>query len=314
MGWLSLTMTISVVVPTYRRPEDLDRCLAGLRRQERPADEVLVVMQGDDSESARIVEKHADWKALKSVLCTRGGAVNQYNAGLDASRGELVAITDDDAIPRTEWLMRIEQHFLADSGLGGVGGRDYVQENGTMVQGAARVIGTVQWFGRIVGNHHVGTRLNRSVDILKGVNMSFRRDAVGASKFDTNLRGSGAQTCCDMAFSFSVQRSGWRLLYDPQVAVDHFPAPRFDPDQRKAPSLSAIEDNCFNYYYTLRRHMKEGPRRSMALAWASLVGGKQVPGVLRGIGSYFRRDKNRIEVRRAAKRAWDAAKAMALTP
>ena len=47
-------MKISVVIPTYRRPESLKRCLEGLRRQVRPAHEVLVVTQDGDEESLEL--------------------------------------------------------------------------------------------------------------------------------------------------------------------------------------------------------------------------------------------------------------------
>lgn len=41
----------------------------------------------------------------------------------------------------------------------------------------------VQWFGRVIGNHHLGTGGVREVDILKGVNMSFRQTAPGFLQF-----------------------------------------------------------------------------------------------------------------------------------
>ena len=41
-------MMITVVVPTYRRPRDLGRCLDGLGKQSRPADEIAVVVRESD--------------------------------------------------------------------------------------------------------------------------------------------------------------------------------------------------------------------------------------------------------------------------
>jgi len=37
-------MTITVLIPTYRRPQDLARCLEALQKQTRLADEVLLVV------------------------------------------------------------------------------------------------------------------------------------------------------------------------------------------------------------------------------------------------------------------------------
>jgi cellulose synthase/poly-beta-1,6-N-acetylglucosamine synthase-like glycosyltransferase len=301
------SMKLSVVIPTYRRAESLNRCLEGLHKQIRPADEILVVTQTEDDESSRLLESWSEWPVLKKIQQPAGGAVSQYNSGLDASKGEVIAVTDDDAVPRPDWLLRIERYFMEFPDLGGVGGRDFVRENGVELHGDAHLIGVVQPFGRIVHNHHIGTRLLTNVDILKGVNMAFRAVAIGDLRFDTSLRGNGAQTCLDMAFSFGVQKRGWRLLYDPEVAVDHYPARRFDADQRGAPSIEAIENNSFNIYLTLRRHMRRGLRRRAALSWANWIGVERSPGILRGLVSGLKGDRFGIEMRQATKRAWVAA-------
>ena len=44
-------MKITVLIPTYRRPKDLGRCLEALQKQTRPADEVLVVVRNTDAET-----------------------------------------------------------------------------------------------------------------------------------------------------------------------------------------------------------------------------------------------------------------------
>ena len=50
-------INITVIVPTYRRPKDLARCLEALKQQTRQADEVLVVVRDTDA---------ATWTLLKS--------------------------------------------------------------------------------------------------------------------------------------------------------------------------------------------------------------------------------------------------------
>ncbi|MGI8501337.1 MAG: glycosyltransferase family 2 protein, partial [Hassallia sp.] len=43
--------SITVLIPTYRRPLDLVRCLEALKKQTRQADEVLVVVRDTDAET-----------------------------------------------------------------------------------------------------------------------------------------------------------------------------------------------------------------------------------------------------------------------
>ncbi|HEY4356904.1 MAG TPA: glycosyltransferase [Acidobacteriaceae bacterium] len=305
---LPLCGTISVVIPTYKRPDSLQQCLQGLRVQQRPADEVLVIIQAGDEETLEMLARWTDWPALKVLQVTGGGAVAQYNRGLDAGEGNIVAITDDDSIPRPDWLVRIEKRFAEDENLGGVGGRDIVHQGGSILNGDAKLVGIVQWFGRIIHNHHVGSRFAAEIDILKGVNMSFRAAALQGLRFDTGLRGKGAQVCLDMAISFAVRKRNWRMLYDPDIVVDHFPATRFDPDQRDAPSMEAVEESSYNFYLTLRRYLHKGFRRGNALRWARWIGTARSPGILRGLFSRLKGDREGMEMRAAAQRAWLDAK------
>ena len=301
-------MKCSVVVATFRRPESLKECLDGLKRQLRAPDEVLVVFQETDDATLAFLHAREPWPALRMIRTQDRGVVRQYNAGLEASGGDVVAFIDDDAIARPDWLMRIERHFKADARLGGVGGRDYVVENGRPLEGSAVKVGVIEWYGRIVGNHHLSVSDIKSVSILKGVNMSFRRAAIGSARFDMDLRGSGAQTCCDMAFSLDVENQGWKLIYDPLIAVDHFPAPRFDADKRGVPEDAAIINHSFNIYLTLRRHMTAGVRRNTTLAWAYLVGTVRTPGLVRGLVSQVRKRQDEVRWRGFARQAWREAK------
>jgi len=239
-------MIISVIVPTYCRPKDLQHCLDALKKQARAPDEVLVVVRDNDAKTWAMLEDISlGHLTLRAAAVTTPGHVAALNAGLDATRGDIITITDDDTAPRPDWLARIENHFQADPRVGGVGGRDWVRE-GDRVHDEARVVGKVQWFGRMVGNHHLGVGRPREVDILKGANMSFRRAAVDGIRFDERLRGTGAQQSADCAFCLVVKRAGWRLIYDPAVAVDHYPAPRFLGDSRAPVSAMEVRNDVHN--------------------------------------------------------------------
>jgi hypothetical protein len=83
-----------------------------------------------------------------------------------------------------------------------------------------------------------------------------------------------------MAISLAVRRAGWRLRWDPDVRVDHFPAPRFDADARGGGSLTALANEQHNDLYVVLRH---GPPsiKPAALLYRLLVGTPHAPGVLR---------------------------------
>ena len=52
-------MTITVLIPTYRRPQDLQRCLTALEAQKRQAEEILVVVRDTDVETREFLTGYA---------------------------------------------------------------------------------------------------------------------------------------------------------------------------------------------------------------------------------------------------------------
>ena len=273
-------MTLSVLVPSYSRVPELQRCLGALVNQARFPDEVILVVRADDHRTLALATNWDDRLPLQIIRVESAGQAKALNAGLAAVQGDIVAITDDDVAPRPDWLHRLEQHFQSDPRIGGVGGRDWIHHGPIVIDDSARLVGTIQWFGRVVGNHHIGNGPPRDVDFLKGANMSYRKRAVCGIWFDEHLLGSGAQVSNDMAFSLAVRRNGWRLLYDPAVAVDHYPGPRSNLDQRGSLQPEAAETAAFNQYWTLLDSMAPGMRRTMACRWQQLVGSRSYPGLL----------------------------------
>jgi len=280
-------LSVTVLVPTYRRPDDLARCLSALLRQSRAPQQIVVVARADDEATHACLADHVTPRVLNVdvAIVEEGGQVAALNRGLEAATGDVIAITDDDAAPRSDWVERIAQAFADDPRLGALGGRDWVHEGGRVLDGERAQVGKVLRSGRIIGNHHLGVGQAREVDMLKGANMSYRRTAIGALRFDRRLRGTGAQTHNDMAFSMSVKRAGWTLVYDPHVAVDHFPAPRPGEDPRNAQTLNSIRNAAFNFHLILRAHLSP-LHREVAWWWYALIGTRVYPGLLHaGLGA-----------------------------
>ena len=109
MASMSLKMTtplVSIVIPTYARPERLRDCLAVLARQTMPAEtfEVVVV---DDGSPLPVVAPEAAAPGGPTVRIIRqqnAGPSAARNRGVQEARGELIALTDDDCLPSPEWL------------------------------------------------------------------------------------------------------------------------------------------------------------------------------------------------------------------
>jgi GT2 family glycosyltransferase len=240
-----------------------------------------VVVRDTDADTWGFLETYnRDSLTLRTVTVTVTGVVAAMNAGLDAAKGDIIASTDDDAAPHPDWLQRIEAYFESDSNIGAVGGRDW-QYIGTQIKepGERHQVGRLQWFGRVIGNHHLAVGPAQEVDVLKGVNMAYRRTAINGMHFDQRMLGTGAQVHFELAFSLPVRRAGWKIIFDPAVAVDHFPAVRFDEDQRDNFNHIAWSNAVHNETLVLLEHFPP-IQRLVFIAWAMLVGTREALGIV----------------------------------
>ena len=265
-------MKITAIIPTYQRPQDLERCLEAFKKQLRPADRLLVTLRDTDTKTAEFLQSYnIEHLPLEVLIVKVPGVVAAMNCGLEAATEDIIAFTDDDAAPHVDWLQRIEAYFLSDEHLGGVGGRDWQYVSTKLKEaGEQKVVGQIRWYGLVSGNHHLGVGEPQEVYVLKGVNMSFRRTAIADLRFDERMRGTGAQVHFELAFSLSLKRAGWKILFDPKVAVDHFPAQRFDEDLRESFSAIALTNQIHNETLALLEYLSP-PRRIIFMVVSILI-------------------------------------------
>lgn len=270
--------TVSVMVPSWRRPADLARCLRAVAAQRVSPFEVVVGARADDAATADVVAAEAVRRSYPVILATtpEPGVVAAMTAALAHVRGDIVALTDDDAEPRPDWIERLDACF-ANPCVAAAGGRDWQPTE----RSDRTDVGRVQWFGRIVGHHHLGSGPARPVDVLKGANLAMRTSLVRAIGFDTRLRGHGAQMFWELALCLPLRRAGWTLVYDPAIAVDHHIAPRHDADQRHRGVFAAEPqtDAVHNETLALLEYFGAGGRVAFML-WALLLGTRNEPGLL----------------------------------
>ncbi|HEX4652503.1 MAG TPA: glycosyltransferase family 2 protein, partial [Granulicella sp.] len=163
-------VSIGVLIASYRRPAILLSCLRSLTRQIRLPDDVIVVVREDDAETNAMLAEANTLLAppLTVVRVTTPGTVAARNAGLGACRTDVLCILDDDTEPQPQWLEVVLRRFVEDPALGGLGGRDRCFDGKAFDERQEAVVGRIQWYGRMIGNHHLGFGGIREVDFLKG--------------------------------------------------------------------------------------------------------------------------------------------------
>jgi GT2 family glycosyltransferase len=98
---------LSVIIPTYRRPQKLAACIGALARQTLAAArfEVLVGLDGPDLESEAAVRSVTRGAAnISLTTCARDGYNAVRNQLLRSARGRYLVSMNDDVVPEPQFL------------------------------------------------------------------------------------------------------------------------------------------------------------------------------------------------------------------
>lgn len=116
--------TLAVIVPTYRRPDDLAELLRHLQPQiEGNALRTLIVVNdgAHDDAYAAVVRPHLTWMRYLPAPQNQGPG-GARNAGAQLATADYLVFTDDDCRPPSGWLDRLEARFSAEPWLDGLAG------------------------------------------------------------------------------------------------------------------------------------------------------------------------------------------------
>ncbi len=91
---------VSVVIPSYRRPQLVQRAVESVLRQTWRDIEVIVVVDGDNPETQQALALIEDPRLRVKTLAKSIGCAGARNAGVAEARGSWIAFLDDD----DEWF------------------------------------------------------------------------------------------------------------------------------------------------------------------------------------------------------------------
>jgi GT2 family glycosyltransferase len=218
--------TVSVVICTRDRPEQLSTCLRAVSALRPPPEEVIVVDNAPSNGASESVVRA--YPEFRYVVEPKPGLSAARNAGIAVASGELIAFTDDDVEVAENWTSRIK---------GGFADREIMALSGLMLPRELESEAQVAFQLRLRRGIALPFRpitfdstffedwRSRGVPcwlIGAGANMAFRRrafDRVGL--FDERL-GAGAAGCSeDSEMWYRILAAGYRCRYDPACVVRH---------------------------------------------------------------------------------------------
>lgn len=113
---------LSVLMPVYNGAATIGPALDSLAAQDYPADryEVIVVNDGSTDDTARVIAERQNLRYIE--LPHNMGLSPALNAGLDAARGEILVLFNDDCLAAPDYLSQLVLGYLHVDKPLGVGG------------------------------------------------------------------------------------------------------------------------------------------------------------------------------------------------
>ena len=268
----TIAPAVSVIVPTHRRPGQLEACLKGLLAQYRPPLEIIVVRRDDDELSEQVLRM---FRPHVIEQCTKEeGVIAALRTGVAASTGDILAFIADDAIPRRDWTVRLAGAF-ADPTVGGVEGLEIIHEVDRATT-APVAPGRFTRLGRIVDNQRSDSARERPLDLLRGRNRAYRRDVFG---LPNQLQSREAEDVHTLASSLFAGNLGARVIYDGRILTDRCPAIVHDEERSTMTSRTAGLGQVFGECWVICSLRPEV--RCRYVLYHLLIGSKSIPGLLR---------------------------------
>lgn len=276
--------TISVLICTRNRPEQLERCLRSLQSLSPFPHEIIVIDNAPSSDATQqLVAKIPE---VKYVLEPRPGLSIARNTGIRKSTGNIIAFTDDDVIVHPDWITRITQGFQGDRVIAITGlilPAELENEAQLIFQKGHTGFG---WGYRPItfDTQFFEDMKPYAVPVWRigaGANMAFRReifDKIGL--FDERL-GAGASGCSeDSEIWYRILAEKWFCRYEPTVVVYHYH--RGDLDSLKHQMYHYMRGHITALFVQFERYKHWGNLRRVFIALPRYYIKRLIIGLLTG--------------------------------
>ncbi|MGI8934724.1 MAG: glycosyltransferase family 2 protein [Phormidesmis sp.] len=220
------TQSVSVVICTRNRPQQLDECLQSLQHLVDYPAEVLVVDNAPVGNETKAVVKN--YPKVKYILELRPGLSIARNTGIRHATVDIIAFTDDDVKVHPHWIERVRYGFQNPN---------VMVVTGLMLPAELETPSQIAFHDGAYGFewpcrpilydvHYFEERKRFGTPVWQigaGANMALRRQVVDAVGDFNELLGAGASGCSeDSEFWYRVLAAGWTCRYEPSAVVYHY--------------------------------------------------------------------------------------------
>lgn len=303
---------ISVVIPTYRRPDTLFRVLDALGVQQGAPDlEVVVVDDGSGDSTAESLRSYRPPYPMRCFFQENSGPARARNRGVAEAHGEIVLFLGDDTVPEPRLLaIHAETHREKGERCAVLGYTTWPPE-----RRVSPFLHHINEYGLQFGYELIEDPESVPFNFFYTSNISLpRRLLVEAGVFDTTFPHAAWE---DIELAYRLTRRGMKIVYRPAAVARHYHDITFASFRRRQERSGEAAAIFFEKHPELGGFLgvpqaltlTNGlglPKRAVAL-WASLTERWELPGGRRAVDRVLREDYLRGLARSLEARGWSAA-------
>lgn len=268
---LPANVSVSVIVPTCNRADQLRQCLVSLSTQRTPRRIEIIVVDNRPSLGTGRAVAH-EFPGVVVVDEPRPGLSYARNAGFAAATGDILVATDDDVVAPPDWVEKLVAPFARSEVVAVTGhvlpleleteSQCRFEAYGGLGKGFQRFEVDGQWFrsvGGAVPTWNIGATANAAfrASIFEDARIGLLDEALGA----------GMPTGCseDTLLFYRILKADHVIAYEPNAYVWH--------SHRR--TMESLRDQIYSYSkghlaYHLTTLAREGDRRALVRLFWSL--------------------------------------------
>ncbi len=274
-------LSVSVIIPTYNRPDYLGEALDSIMVQSKLPKEVLIVDDSTDSRisdlvKARILESVAKGVSLRYIRNPRErSAAIARNVGLEHTTTDIVLFMDDDVVLGPGYMEAILEVYTTRPDAVGVQGHMTPSATTPEVEG---IYNALRRGFSLTSVSERGCEVLRSFKCtypvrvegvercawLSGTNQSYRRSTLGELRYDENLKRYSLGEDVDLSFNVAG-KAGGALYITSKAALIHKEA-----QAERTPGNRLLYVEAAHSYYLFKKNIAPTFANTTVFLWSRL--------------------------------------------
>lgn len=243
-GWQK--PAVSIVIPTHNRADQLPRVVERLMSQDIPREffEVVIVDSNSSDSTPQVLENlKARYSNLSSLRCDHSSVAATRNMGLNVAKAPLILLLDDDILVGRDMLSCILRTARKHPG------RVLLARIVAPWEDSVDPFERFLWQSQDVNIYNFDDPQNVPPNYFYTACVVIPREVLGDTRFDENFLASGVE---DIEFGFRLLAEDARMVFMPDVEVQHEYYPTYRPYRRKK----------FRHGYLLGYFLRQHPELS----------------------------------------------------